>query len=283
MFTLKYIKDMERRVRVKVKFIGLLFLSSIILTACSTPFDDLADQINAWIAGEEVDNKETENEDTEGTESTEEDSTTEETETTEDTTETTNQVDTSTSESTSKVDYSDLYNQGEETSLDSGTYTVGEDIEAGRYEVTSDDYMGITIRNADDLSTYTDSVNGGSEDSVDKHIVFLDDDYTVEVSDYSSSSDAVVDFAPYESTEVTELTPGQWIVGEDFPAGVYDIEIDPTDSYGDLVISRQLDSNRARFLLGSVDYGGVLEVTTNLEEGELVTLNYIKSARLTKR
>ena len=116
MFTLKYIKDMERRVRVKVKFIGLLFLSSIILTACSTPFDDLADQINAWIAGEEVDNKETENEDTEGTESTEEDSTTEETETTEDTTETTNQVDTSTSESTSKVDYSDFYDQGEETS-----------------------------------------------------------------------------------------------------------------------------------------------------------------------
>ncbi len=276
MFTLKYIKDMERRVRVKVKFIGLLFLSSIILTACSTPFDDLADQINAWIAGEEVDNKETENEDSEDMEPTEEDSTTEGTETTD-------QGDTSTSESTSKVDYSDLYNQGEETSLDSGTYTVGEDIEAGRYEVTSDDYMGITIRNADDLSTYTDSVNGGSEDSVDKHIVFLDDDYTVEVSDYSSSSDAVVDFAPYESTEVTELTPGQWIVGEDFPAGVYDIEIDPTDSYGDLVISRQLDSNRARFLLGSVDYGGVLEVTTNLEEGELVTLNYIKSARLTKR
>ena len=276
MFTLKYIKDMERRVRVKVKFIGLLFLSSIILTACSTPFDDLADQINAWIAGEEVDNKETENEDSEDMEPTEEDSTTEGTETTD-------QGDTSTSESTSKVDYSDLYNQGEETSLDSGTYTVGEDIEAGRYEVTSDDYMGITIRNADDLSTYTDSVNGGSEDSVDKHIVFLDDDYTVEVSDYSSSSDAVVDFAPYESTEVTELTPGQWIVGEDFPAGVYDLEIDPTDSYGDLVISRQLDSNRARFLLGSVDYGGVLEVTTNLEEGELVTLNYIKSARLTKR
>lgn len=276
MFTLKYIKDMERRVRVKVKFIGLLFLSSIILTACSTPFDDLADQINAWIAGEEVDNKETENEDSEDMEPTEEDSTTEGTETTD-------QGDTSTSESTSKVDYSDLYDQGEETSLDSGTYTVGEDIEAGRYEVTSDDYMGITIRNADDLSTYTDSVNGGSEDSVDKHIVFLDDDYTVEVSDYSSSSDAVVDFAPYESTEVTELTPGQWIVGEDFPAGVYDIEIDPTDSYGDLVISRQLDSNRARFLLGSVDYGGVLEVTTNLEEGELVTLNYIKSARLTKR
>ena len=276
MFTLKYIKDMERRVRVKVKFIGLLFLSSIILTACSTPFDDLADQINAWIAGEEVDNKETENEDSEDMEPTEEDSTTEGTETTD-------QGDTSTSESTSKVDYSDLYNQGEETSLDSGTYTVGEDIEAGRYEVTSDDYMGITIRNADDLSTYTDSVNGGSEDSVDKHIVFLDDDYTVEVSDYSSSSDAVVDFAPYESTGVTELTPGQWIVGEDFPAGVYDIEIDPTDSYGDLVISRQLDSNRARFLLGSVDYGGVLEVTTNLEEGELVTLNYIKSARLTKR
>ena len=276
MFTLKYIKDMERRVRVKVKFIGLLFLSSIILTACSTPFDDLADQINAWIAGEEVDNKETENEDSEDMEPTEEDSTTEGTETTD-------QGDTSTSESTSKVDYSDLYNQGEETSLDSGTYTVGEDIEAGRYEVTSDDYMGITIRNADDLSTYTDSVNGGSEDSVDKHIVFLDDDYTVEVSDYSSSSDAVVDFAPYESTEVTELTPGQWIVGEDFPAGVYDIEIDPTDSYGDLVISRQLDSNRARFLLGSVDYGGVLEVTTNLEEGELVTLNYIKSATLTKR
>ena len=276
MFTLKYIKDMERRVRVKVKFIGLLFLSSIILTACSTPFDDLADQINAWIAGEEVDNKETENEDSEDMEPTEEDSTTEGTETTD-------QGDTSTSESTSKVDYSDLYNQGEETSLDSGTYTVGEDIEAGRYEVTSDDYMGITIRNADDLSTYTDSVNGGSEDSVDKHIVFLDDDYTVEVSDYSSSSDAVVDFAPYESTEVTELTPGQWIVGEDFPAGVYDIEIDPTDSYGDLVISRQLDSNRARFLLGSVYYGGVLEVTTNLEEGELVTLNYIKSARLTKR
>ena len=260
----------------KVKFIGLLFLSSIILTACSTPFDDLADQINAWIAGEEVDNKETENEDSEDMEPTEEDSTTEGIETTD-------QGDTSTSESTSKVDYSDLYNQGEETSLDSGTYTVGEDIEAGRYEVTSDDYMGITIRNADDLSTYTDSVNGGSEDSVDKHIVFLDDDYTVEVSDYSSSSDAVVDFAPYESTEVTELTPGQWIVGEDFPAGVYDIEIDPTDSYGDLVISRQLDSNRARFLLGSVDYGGVLEVTTNLEEGELVTLNYIKSARLTKR
>src|SRR5699024_2470683 len=130
----------------KLKFFGVLFFSSIVLSACSNPFDQLADEINSWLGSESGTSDETE--------VIEDNMTTEETNTREENGE----------EAVEKLDYSHLMNQGTEVTVEEGLYDVGSDIEPGRYIMTADTgYGSIYIQDDEDKAVTSDNLAGDGE------------------------------------------------------------------------------------------------------------------------
>lgn len=248
----------------KLKLLSVLFVSSIILSACSNPFDQLADEINSWLGSDSPDTSE-ENESDDGE------------------TEADNDLDTAdNSEETEKLDYSHLMNQGETVTLDEGVHDVGKDIEPGRYIVTVDSgYGNIYVKDKEDRGVIGETIDEGTEgkeDSVSQFVVFLDEGYALEI-DYVEN----MNFTPYETKAVDNIFPGQWVAGEDFPAGVYDISLPETEATGSLEVTAQPEYNKSRHTLGSSEYGGMTEFTMSFEEGDVVSLRYIPEVTLTER
>jgi len=248
----------------KLKFFGVLFFSSIVLSACSNPFDQLADEINSWLGSESGTSDETE--------VIEDNMTTEETNTREENGE----------EAVEKLDYSHLMNQGTEVTVEEGLYDVGSDIEPGRYIMTADTgYGSIYIQDDEDKAVTSDNLAGdgeGYEDKIKNIVIFLDEDYSIEISGLEN-----VTLTPYETSSVNTIFPGQWVAGEDFPAGVYDISLEESESYGTLEVYEIADMNKSRHSLGSEAYGGMTEFTMSFEEGDIVELKYIPEVTLTER
>lgn len=257
----------------KLKLISVLFFSSIILSACSNPFDQLADEINGWLGSESANTSEetadNENEDTEPDTDTEKD-----TETGTDTASDTEEIET--------LDYSHLMNQGEAVTLDEGVHDVGKDIEPGRYVVTADSgYGSVYVTDAEDRGIISETIDGGTEgneERVTQFAVFIDEGYSIEI-DYIES----MNFTPYETVSVETIFPGQWVAGEDFPAGVYDVSMPETEETGSLEVSSHPDYNKSRHTLGNAEYGGMTKFTMSFEDGDIVNLRYMPEITLTKR
>lgn len=255
----------------RLKLISVLFFSSIILSACSNPFDQLADEINGWLGSESANTSEetadNKNEDTEPDTDTD-------TETGTDTASDTEEIET--------LDYSHLMNQGEAVTLDEGVHDVGKDIEPGRYVVTADSgYGSVYVTDAEDRGIISETIDGGTEgieERVTQFAVFLDEGYSIEI-DYIES----MNFTPYETASVETIFSGQWVVGEDFPAGVYDVSLPETEETGSLEVTAHPEFNKSRHTLGSAEYGGMTEFTMSLEDGDVVELRYIPEITLTER
>lgn len=277
----------------KKKLTGLsaVVLTGVFLGGCSNPFDTVADGINNLLV-EESDDVVEESGDTEGIpvtdtnetetviEDTEEDfSEDTEVDISEDTTQGSNN-DTSEIET---LDYGHLMNRGEATTLGEGTFTVGEDIAIGRYRATSTEgYGNLFVYDEEGRLTVGATMSEASEDSSrprsSEVVIFLDEGDEVEISGIDH-----VDFTPYETTEVYELIIGQWVVGEDFPAGIYDISLEENENLGYLKVSTVKDYDTSRFALGSSAYGGTTEFTAAFEAGEVVTIEWVAKVVLTER
>ena len=252
----------------RIKLLSVLFFSSIILSACSDPFDQLADEINGWLGSDSTStSEETADSDTET-------DTENDTETSTDTAGETEEIET--------LDYSHLMNQGEAVTLDEGVHDVGKDIEPGRYTVTTDSgYGSIYVTDEEDRGVLGETIDGeteSSEGNVTKFNVFLDEDYSIEINYVES-----MNFEPYETENVDIIYPGQWVAGEDFPAGVYDISLPETEETGSLEVTAHPEYNKSRHTLGSELYGGMTEFTMSFEEGDVVSLRYIPEVTLTER
>lgn len=250
---------------IKLKLLSVLFVSSIFLSACSNPFDQLADEINGFL----------------GSDSSEESTEVEETTDTSDDGNTDTTTD-SVEEEIETVDYSHLLNQGEETVLNEGIHEVGSDITPGRYRITTEEgYGNIFVKDEEDHSVAGETLAGEAEarDELSaEFLVFLEDGYSVEITSLET-----VNFTPYETSVVDEIYPGLWVVGEDFPAGVYDISLEENDSYGSLEVFTQPDMIKSRHSLGSEEYGGMTEFTMSFVDGDIVQLRYIPKVSLTER
>ncbi|CEA01815.1 hypothetical protein BN1048_01499 [Jeotgalicoccus saudimassiliensis] len=92
-----------------------------------------------------------------------------------------------------------------------------------------------------------------------------------------------MNFTPYETAPVETIFSGQWVVGEDFPAGVYDVSLPETEETGSLEVTAHPDFNKSRHTLGSAEYGGMTEFTMSFEDGDVVELRYIPEVTLTER
>lgn len=244
----------------KLKLISILFFSAIVLSACS-PFDELADEINGWLGSEG--------------------SGTDETETTETTTTETGSDDEDTIE---RLDFSHLMNKGQETSLDEGVHRVGKDVEPGRYKITADEGAGtggIYINDEEDSSFFSATLTEGTTsraDSIIEMVTFLDEDYEIEVTGIES-----VTLTPYETQDVTTLVTGQWIAGEDFPAGVYDISTTFDETVGDIMVTQVKGMSKSRHSIGNEEYGGMTDFTMSFVDDDFVELEYVPEVTLSKR
>ncbi|MFC3418723.1 hypothetical protein ACFOLA_04435 [Salinicoccus hispanicus] len=263
--------------------LAAIVLTGAILGGCSNPFDAIADVINSVIsedtedvASEPADTAETTDSDTSGIV---EETTTEESITDDNVTEApeteTDEVET--------LDYSHLMNQGEATTLGEGTFTVGEDIPIGRYRATvTEGYGNLFIYDEAERMTLSATMSEVSDDSNQSRpgevVIFLDEGHELEITGIDD-----VDFTPYETDEVTELSPGQWVVGEDFPAGLYDISLEESETLGYLKVNVIKDYEKSRFALGSLAYGGTTEFTTAFETGEVITIEWVPKVVLTER
>ena len=255
----------------KLKLLSVLFFSSFILSACSNPFDQLADEINGWLGSDSTNTSEEitdpENEETEtNTES--------DTETGTDTAGDTEEIE--------NLDYSHLMNQGEAVTVDEGVHEVGKDIEPGRYVITADSgYGNIYVKNEENRGGFSETLAGESdsrEGQATKIVGFLDEGYSVEITNFEN-----VNFTPYETVSVETIFPGQWVAGEDFPAGVYDVSLPETEETGSLEVSAHPEYNKSRHTLGSAEYGGMTEFTMSFEDGDIVNLRYMPEITLTER
>ena len=252
----------------RLKLISVLFFSSIILSACSNPFDQLADEINGWLGSESANTSE------ESNDSEKDDDTDSNNETDNDTASDTEEIET--------LDYSHLMNQGEAVTLDEGMHEVGKDIEPGRYVITADSgYGNIYVKNAEERGGFNETLAGESdspEGQTTEIVGFFDEGYSVEIANFEN-----VYFTPYETVSVETIFPGQWVAGEDFPAGVYDVSMPETEETGSLEVSSHPDYNKSRHTLGSAEYGGMTNFTMSFEDGDIVNLRYMPEITLTKR
>ena len=252
----------------RLKLISVLFFSSIILSACSNPFDQLADEINDWLGSESANTSE------ESNDSEKDDDTDSNNETDNDTASDTEEIET--------LDYSHLMNQGEAVTLDEGMHEVGKDIEPGRYVITADSgYGNIYVKNEEERGGFNETLAGESdspEGQTTEIVGFFDEGYSVEIANFEN-----VYFTPYETVSVETIFPGQWVAGEDFPAGVYDVSMPETEETGSLEVSSHPDYNKSRHTLGSAEYGGMTNFTMSFEDGDIVNLRYMPEITLTKR
>lgn len=263
-----------------LKLTSVLLASTLFLGACSNPFDSLANGINDLL-GNETSEEETDNESTEAEQANEADNESTETKQTGET-ETSENSD-ETKEEVEKLDYSHLMGEGEETTLGEGKHKVGSDIPPGRYMITTEnpeERGNVFIYNEEDL-TELNAIIAGEEAEISgasKAVTFLDEDYSIEIMGMEN-----IVFAPYETDDVNELIPGKWVVGQDFPAGVYDLSLEETDEFGTLQVGNQPDQSKARYSLGSTEYGGMTEFTASFEEGDIVELEHIPKVTLSER
>ena len=173
-------------------------------------------------------------------------------------------------------------NQGEAVTVDEGVHEVGKDIEPGRYVITADSgYGNIYVKNEENRGGFSETLAGESdsrEGQATKIVGFLDEGYSVEITNFEN-----VNFTPYETVSVETIFPGQWVAGEDFPAGVYDVSLPETEETGSLEVSAHPEYNKSRHTLGSAEYGGMTEFTMSFEDGDIVNLRYMPEITLTER
>ena len=118
--------------------------------------------------------------------------------------------------------------------LFSGEFTVGQDIPAGRYVITSDGSGNFTIHNADGRLVINEILNvGGGADAQGVPSITVDINYGYEINIRGISN---VDFTPAVNEVSTVLSTGHWIVGVHIPAGQFDARPTTPGDSGNLII-----------------------------------------------
>ena len=104
----------------------------------------------------------------------------------------------------------------EETTLNTGTFTVGEDISEGRYVITGDGSGNLFVYDGD-FPVVNEILDPTGEFGVKSVTTDIKDGQQIEISGISN-----VTFTPAETSISNILTTGTWIVGLDIAPGRYD-------------------------------------------------------------
>ena len=163
--------------------------------------------------------------------------------------------------------------KGKATTLGAGTFSGGKDVPVGLYDVTAPSQSGNFIVSG------TDSYNEIFGQGVTKIRVQISDGDQIQLSGLSS-----VIFTPVSTPFVTTHTPvtlyaGTFIVGQDIGAGRYVATTTPGSS-GNFIVSGADSVNE---ILGQNGIGGVPSVTTDLTDGDVITISGLGQVTMTPK
>lgn len=257
----------------QLRLLTAVFFSSIILMACSNPFDQLADEINNVIDGSSTE-EESEN-------SGEEENSDEAVEVEEETTDEEVAQEEETDPMYERIDYSHLYGEGEETTIDEGEHTAGEDIVPGRYSITTDAEHSAYLRVYDEEENHVAgevlTSGEGSTEYPTEVLVYLDEGNNIEVGDNQT-----FELTP-ASTEYDETLPsGMHVAGQDIEAGDYRVSIDETEQVGHVETSHAPAFVTSRNAVGNPEEGGRESFVMTINERDIVHVTAVSSVNLEK-
>lgn len=167
--------------------------------------------------------------------------------------------------------------------LSSGEWTVGEDIEPGRYNIkpTEEDSGNIMIKQKDKISFLVNEVLGFNHfGGVEQITVYLTGDEIIEINGLDS-----VTFTPVEpDVKREEIHAGDWIVGIDIEPGTYIATIEKgqggnvfvTDKDGYLVTTEILGENMFVSVVK-------MEMELELEKGYKIDVSGLSNVYLDKK
>lgn len=270
----------------KIRLAAVLTFSSIILMACSNPFDELADDINNALglgsSSEEESNDDTSRE--EGAAEDEEETTDEEVAGEEPDGEPVEETDEETDPMYETIDYSHLYGEGEEVTLEEGDHAVGNDVVPGRYSITTTSEYGSYLSIYDEEDRYVAGESLMSEDGEDDFA-----DYPTELLVYLSEGDNIeitndesFTLTPVSTEYEDELPAGMHVAGHDIEAGDYRISTDETDRVGQVETAHAEAYVTSRNAVGNPDEGGRESFVMTIEEGDIVRVIGMDSVNLEK-
>lgn len=252
----------------KFRLMTVLFFSSIILIACSNPFDELADDINSAIGGGAEVEEET----------TDEEAVQEEPE------ESAVESDEETDPMYERIDYSHLYGQGEEVTIDEGDYAVGEDVAPGRYSISTTADYAAYLRIYDEEDRYVAGEVLISEDSADSAVAYPTEVlvYIGEEDNIEVTNDESFTLTPVSTEYEDELPSGMHVAGHDIEAGDYRVSTDETGLVGHVETSHAPAYVTSRNAVGNPEEGGRESFVMTIEEGDVVHVTAVKSINLEK-
>lgn len=161
----------------------------------------------------------------------------------------------------------------EETTLNTGTFTVGEDISEGRYVITGDGSGNLFVYDGD-FPVVNEILDPTGEFGVKSVTTDIKDGQQIEISGISN-----VTFTPAETSISNILTTGTWIVGLDIAPGRYDAAA-PSGSGNFFVYDGSWP--KVNEILDASGEFGVEKVTVDLEEGQIIEISGLNEVEFTE-
>lgn len=163
----------------------------------------------------------------------------------------------------------------------SGFYVVGQDVPTGRYMVTQEIAEGESPVIIDVDVDADSSTMGTYSKIVDEAVyIYVKEGQTLDVQSDVSGSTAPVYLTPIESGVPEEyvisetefsMPPGMWVVGTDFPAGNYTVNVANQSAYLDVAYVEVEDGNGNQIAGNNTMVGENQDpVTIELVEGQVV-------------
>lgn len=156
-------------------------------------------------------------------------------------------------------------NTGKATTLNTGSFKVGTDIQPGRYTVKATSGSGNFTNKSGSINVILGETPDNSGGQVDSYTVTLKKGEHIKLDGIESTSFKPT---PSKADYKTNLGAGQWIVGQDIKAGRY--EITATQGSGNL----QNGSGSINEVLGTKadkSEDQVTKVTATLHNGEVIS------------
>jgi len=163
--------------------------------------------------------------------------------------------------------------------LTTGTFTVGQDIPAGRYVITGLGHGNFVIRNADNrlhINEILNDMQGTSTQGVPSVTTDLGAGYTIEIRGLQGAV-----FTPATRSIATTLTTGHWVVGTDVAAGTF-YAVPAAGSSGNFIVHNADGRLAYNEILNGRDTGiGVPRVRVNLQNGQTIRVSGLTSVSFT--
>ncbi|GAA5417103.1 hypothetical protein Pryu01_02164 [Paraliobacillus ryukyuensis] len=161
--------------------------------------------------------------------------------------------------------------------LSDGNYTVGEDLSAGRYEITAEQTGNIFVENNSNSGSVSEIIEDqGLNLGVPSVTINLTEGATIEISDLDPAI-----FTPVTERNLSNtLSTGMWVVGTDIEPGNYEV-IPSGERSGKVVIYDQQESLPVYDELIDPDgERGSETLSVELEEGQILRVKTIPAVIL---